>query len=194
MRGTKETWNHWLKQFRTVNSLGQTSEIVTLSQLSKFEQEIGFRLPEQYKNFCATFGSCVFFNQLAVYCPSIQISERHLYPLRQSFPDFYEDIAIDIRAKVEDMITGSGLMFANSYLSAKIYIFDLESYSDDDKACDIWLADAAGELSDIYYFCRSFCEFFLRVCIEIEDISDDIFPLPREKEFLRRFHSLKGIY
>lgn len=197
MKEEIEAWKHWLNQFQAIETLGG-AETRTISDLEIFEREIGFLLPKDYKAFCTVFGTCSFFQDRRVYCPSLSLSEQFLFPLRQEFNEafklniFFECDNPSVYENIERFLAGEGLVFGDDS-SAKIYLFDLESYREEDKSCDIWSASGEGELSDFLNIGRSFYDFFIDFCIESEEKpsfkTQKIISLPQEKKLLRKFNS-----
>lgn len=192
-----EVWDQWLRQFQVVETLGG-AETKTILDLETFEQENDFLLPEDYKSFCIVFGTCSFFQDRRVYCPSLSLSEQFLFPLRQEFNEAVESsdnpeyISLEMHKNIERFLTGSGLVFGDD-VSAKVYLFDLDSYQEEDKSCNIWSASGEGELSGFFYLGRSFYEFFANFCIELEEKpsfkTQKAIPLPQGKKLLRKFNS-----
>ncbi|WP_088893938.1 SMI1/KNR4 family protein [Leptolyngbya ohadii] len=190
-------WISWLEKFCVIQDIDDATEAVTAAQLETLEQENHFVLPSDYKKFCEVFGTCLFSEGQRVYVPNIRLSENFLYPLRETLSVIYETdappigISPEILPRVERMLTGEGLVFSDS-TTAKIYIFDLASYQKSDESCDIWEASGEGEPEDFSYIGRSFYDFFLKFCLQIDNLSGSDtspFAFSRRKRKLIRFNS-----
>ena len=198
MKNDFRTWSLWLENFENITLLNSSIETQSSLQLDEIDQMNGFLLPKDYRSFCEVFGTCAFFQNLNIYCPNIRFSENSLYPSREEFifaqetNEFPMSISSDTIAKVERMLSGNGLAFGDDP-SATIYIFDTASYTSGDENCDIWSASGEGLLDDFSFLGRSFSQFFLDSCIEIECTEEESVilkgPIPKNKRILSRFDS-----
>jgi hypothetical protein len=198
MQQHSDFWIQWFKKFQVVEAVVGESTNMTAAQISAIEEQDGFRLPSDYKDFCTVFGTCAFFNMSCVYCPSKSLSIDMLYSTQEELSRQRESgfrfVSVDSKMiqNIEHLLSGAGFAFAEGR-EAKIYIFDTESYLKSDKSCDIWSADAAGSMDDFVFLGRSFRDFFLRFCVEIsENLPDDNTPamdLSQQKRQLVKFNS-----
>jgi hypothetical protein len=121
-----------------------------------------------------------------------------LFPLNQELDsafdsnDSLEYVSPDMHENIKRFLAGAGLVFGDD-VSAKIYLFDLESYQKEDKSCNIWSANGEGELGKLSFLGRSFYSFFFSSCIELDDepltMAETVVSLSQEKQLLRRFNS-----
>jgi hypothetical protein len=191
-----DVWHSWLRNFQVISN--GNVEVKTTTDLESFEQENGFLLPKSYKNFCTVFGTCSFFQDRRVYCPNFALSEELMYPLKQEFNDALEFgnlsdyVSPNMISVIERILMRSGFMFSDD-IGAKIYLFDTETYQREDESCDIWSASGEGELDSFSFLGRSFDNFFLDFCVELDDeslsVAEAFASLSQEKQFLRRFNS-----
>jgi len=192
-----EHWNHWLTYFK-VRELKQSSpEVFTPANCDSFESLHELSLPESYRNFCCTFGTCAFFNGLRVYCPNQELTTDIIYSTKEDWKYYsrqrtHSVVSGSMLETIESMLFGKGLVFAEGR-AAKMYIFDLNTYREEDKTCDIWSASAEGALDSFEHLGRSFHELFLSFCTELTtgkaDTPSLLSALPPEKRTLIKFHS-----
>ncbi|NEQ46858.1 MAG: hypothetical protein F6K00_26265 [Leptolyngbya sp. SIOISBB] len=95
-----------------------------------------------------------------------------LYPLLVELPEFLEEVdwnqVTSDPQTLYEIIMGSPLVFATDTV-ARVYLFDLNSYSTSDQACDIWCASQDGLEDESLLLGRSFYDFFLCFCLGESD-------------------------
>lgn len=135
-------------------------KIVPISKnwLISYEQKNNYILPEDYKNFLNTYGAgCFGNNDIRILMPGTDIEEC-CFLANQNLINYF---ALPNHDPKFDIVK-SGYFFgiASGNIS---FIFDLNSYKNEDSSCDIYVLNLAIEPSitclgrDFYYFIRELC-------------------------------------
>jgi len=136
------------------------SFILNELQLIDFENTACFKLPQEFKEYCQVFGSGRFGSDgFAIYCPDIENIEGHL----GSNENILEACQHSFKWSVKELeLLNNAYRFGSGecYVS---FIFDLRSYSEEDKSYDIYGISCDDGV--IYFLGRSFFEFVSEICI-----------------------------
>jgi SMI1-KNR4 cell-wall len=126
-------------------------------QLSNYENQVGFLLPSEYKEFCQVFGYGTFTKYwITLECPDLEDIEPHLDTIA-AIKCSSEDLSEDLSGLLDSAYifgTGDGFIF---------FLFDLRTYSGIDKSYDIYVLDDE-HLSSLHYLGRQFFDFVQEMC------------------------------
>ena len=135
--------------------------IRSFEQLLEFEEQAGFRLPSEYKEYCQVFGSGVFTeNRLNINCPRLEGLDKEpisnsdtIEAIKGSYP-----YSMDIHNLLDSAYIfgiGDGYIF---------FLFDLRTYNNLDQSYEIYVLDDEREHT-VHYLGRSFFEFIREMCL-----------------------------
>lgn len=107
-------------------------------EFKQFELALNRKLPEGYRYYCQVFGTGGFGDLICIQCPDIRSIEKFLENSQSSLlaclDSFqYEEIPTD---ELEQLVENSLVFGDRDHLV--IFIFDLNSYNDEDRSCDIY--------------------------------------------------------
>jgi len=135
---------------------------LTEDQLQKFESEAGFILPQGYKEFSQVFGSGQFgANGFGVGCPDIHDIEGHLGNNESMLQGCRHNDTSEWLNEVKELLNHAYIFGLGGNKLA--FIFDLKSYKESDRSCDIYGVDSSNDV--ICYLGRDFFEFVRDICI-----------------------------
>ncbi len=159
MEDSLEKWFALLKRVLVIHRGESKMHTLSSEQLEQFESQAGFILPHEYKEYCQVFGTGEFgitiFN---IRCPDCVDVVGHLISLQDTinacvnYADYSEE---------EKQIFQSAYVFGYG-ADHSFLIFDLATYSDEDKSANIY---GISEDDTIYFIGRSFWEFIRDVCM-----------------------------
>ncbi|MGB8689037.1 MAG: SMI1/KNR4 family protein [Microcoleus sp.] len=135
---------------------------LTEDQLQKFESEVGFILPQGYREFCQVFGAGRFgWDGFFVNCPDVDDIEGHLGENESLLESCkYNDIS-EWSSEIKELLNNAYLFGGGGGLVA--FIFDLRTYREEDRSCDIYGVDSSNNF--ICHLGRDFFEFIRDICI-----------------------------
>ncbi|MGG6239968.1 hypothetical protein ACQ4N7_15185 [Nodosilinea sp. AN01ver1] len=193
-----EFWSNLLSQFQISTLESHAPEVLTERELRNFELQAGM-LPLQYKNFCKTFGSSLIpASGMQLFCPNADLSEMHLYPFRLELEEDFlpthdlSQLEESLKSLINILMAGTPLVFGTDP-SARIYLFDLESYLELDKSCDIWCVSLDSFDDGSILMGRDFRDFFTTYFLGLygspRESRELIEPISPEDYNLVRFNS-----
>ena len=158
-----ERWQSLLNQLEIIQS-PYGSEFWSLEELNKFENETGITFPIGYKEYCQVFGSGGFGDFVGIYCPRIDFSNNLLASIKDEIINFPDPQHEKMMSK-ESLITllDSGFVFASESCGISIF-WNLNSYDELDKSCDIYWISGDCFDGDVYKIGRDFYEFVTDFC------------------------------
>lgn len=137
------------------------SFILNELQLINFENTAGFKLPQEFKEYCQVFGSGRFgLHGFVIDCPNFDDIEGHL----GSNESMLASCQYSFKWSIKELeLLKNAYMFGRGNCDVS-FIFDLRSYSEEDKSYDIYGLSCGGS-GVVYYLGRSFFEFVSEICI-----------------------------
>ncbi|MGG6239463.1 SMI1/KNR4 family protein [Nodosilinea sp. AN01ver1] len=161
-------------------------DIFTLEDLAQFEMEAGFRLPDDYKQFCRTLGSGQFGGHMKICCPRIEYSRKSisfmkiaLWLAKEEFGNF------DLAQEIKDLLNACFVFGTNP--NCQDVVWDLRTYQESDDSYDIYLIPL-DPLDEFYFLGRSFLKFLEDFCIGeqgYKNLPEHLYPC--EGTIARRF-------
>lgn len=153
-----ERWTTLLTQIVVTPELTDGLLCPNQEELTNFQSRLNFEMPIGYMEFCNVFGQGCFNNGwICIDCPSMQDLEGQFIS--------NSDILNATKALYKNSISVQRLL-SSAYLiglgSGTLFVFDLSTYSNSDKSCDICAVDDEG---DIYILGRDFFEFIRNFCM-----------------------------
>ena len=147
----------------------QSQELCTEAEIDLVEEELGFRFPLGYKEYCRVFGSGKIGNIFRVYCPcypknrvDIRETGDNLIGLKLDMESIDPAKDVEIAALLERLLE-HGYAFADTDLADR-FIWDLKSYRAADQSYDIyWIPDE--EAASVRLVGRNFYEFIEQFCL-----------------------------
>jgi SMI1 / KNR4 family (SUKH-1) len=156
-------------------------ELATLAEIKDFENHTHITLPREYKEFCLVFGHGIFgITHFDIECLPryrvLGIQDRWSVAGRL---EFNQTEILNFKRGCEWTSTiektfESALVFGEGDYKDKCFLFDLNSYSEEDLSCDIYGLFCSGvsggsishEHTGVSYFLgRSFFDFVKNICI-----------------------------
>ena len=158
-----EKWNLLLSQVEVIrDELSPSLLTLTEAELLQFESRSGLTLPQEYKEYCQVFGDGRFGgNMFFIEIPEPENVEAQLTSNANilNAGESYNKWPIGITELLE-----SAYLFGGGQ-SKFSFIFDLKSYDDKDKSCDIYGLSSESYLEFISRIGRSFFVFVRDFCI-----------------------------
>ena len=179
------TQDKWLSLVRELKVTGAKESSCSASEVKRLEVELGVIFPVGYKEYCEVFGAGELGGFIRVFCPcftdvpeqarnttftlgSLQGSGG-LEALEQEL-----DWETDRQIKGHSRVDGTRLSLLKRILSqafafgddpnAHIYMWDLTSYNDSDRSCDIYMVPT-DDLDGTRLVGRDFFEFVHDFCL-----------------------------
>lgn len=172
--GTIEQWEALLDRVEIIERPDFGSEFKSLEELNEFETEEGIIFPIGYKEFCQVFGSGCFGDFISIFCLNATFSNDCLDVIKNDITTFLDRRHEKMMSKESLLdLLDSGFVFGREPSSISIF-WDLGSYDELDKSCNIYWANSEDFSRDIYKICRGFYEFVTDFCLE--DKSYEIIP------------------
>lgn len=168
-----QKWQELLAQLEVFGNEGST---LNEEYLLRFERETGLILPDDYKKFCQVFGAGRFGDFLNIYCPPHN-PQFYLETLKHEATRTHVSLEkLEKNMKVEAIIhlVEAGFVLGDDSGSSIVF-FDLNSYKESDKSCDIYWASCPDFEGEIYRIGRDFFEFICDFCLGTK--SYEILPL-----------------
>ena len=159
-----EQWQSLLNEIEIIQT-PYGSEFWSLDQLNQFEKENNMVFPIGYKEFCQVFGTGCFGDFIGIFCPNIEFSNLCLETVKNDlikYPDPEHERMMSRKSLIN--LLNSGFVFGREPSSISIF-WDLNSYNDSDKSCDIYWINSEDFFGDIYKIGRDFYEFVTKFCL-----------------------------
>ncbi len=156
-----EKWRALLTQTRIIYRFNNYLFHRSSEQLLEFEEQAGFPLPSEYKEYCQVFGPGLFTkNWFKINCSDAEDVGREPFSnpdtiaaIKGSWP--YSEDVHKLLDSAYIFGIGDGYIF---------FLFDLRTYSESDQSYDIYIMDDEREHT-VHYFGRSFFEFIRDICL-----------------------------
>ena len=131
--------------------------------LSAFEDQAGFALPQGYKEYCQIIGSGTFGPHW-FRIEKLRILKSHLVATSaaKSTYKIYND---ELPLEVEELLD-AGFQFGSGVEFYLLFFFDLRSYQETDRSCDIY-ALCERDIVYVYNLGRDFFRLFVTSVLEI---------------------------
>jgi SMI1 / KNR4 family (SUKH-1) len=138
-------------------------DIPTEEDLRAFEQEYGFFLPPDYKEFCQIIGTATLGNFVIITTPDNKVSNKRIKLnqcnlQRQIKNEEVEELDIEFVSDLLDF----AFVFAHTG-NAENIVWDLRTYHKSDQSYDIYFIPAY-EIENVYFVGRDFCDFLQEFC------------------------------
>jgi hypothetical protein len=156
-------------------------ELATLAEIEDFENHTHITLPNEYKEFCLVFGHGMFgITHFEIEClPRYKISGAEDRWTIEGRLGFNQDVLLNFERGCKWTSTiektfKSALVFGHGDYKDKCFLFDINSYSEEDFSCDIYglfcYGVSCGNVNHghtgiSYFLGRSFFDFISNVCI-----------------------------
>jgi len=146
----------WIDLFNSLEHIiDDEIEVLTEQEFLEVESALGVLFPLEYRKFCQVFGSCVLGEWIRIECPNLET-----YSYNAGLYTYNRDLSKLMLYPHYDRLLGSCYVFGSNTSSLDI-LFDMQSYSEIDKSCDIYWTDAPDCIvkigRDFYEFVSEFC-------------------------------------
>jgi WD40 repeat protein len=160
-------------------------EVWDEQQIINFELQNNIVLPADYKDFCQVFGSGMFGDYMRFWCPSkeLQLGINVLKIEIDNYVYNNPDNSLDLES-LNKLLSNAFVFGDNS--CAEILFLNLESYSNLDKSCDIYLVRLDSFEGNLYQVGRNFFEFVCDFCLgtkAYEVLPEWMHPYPQELHY-----------
>jgi SMI1-KNR4 cell-wall len=181
----------WQELFEQIDFSDHGKELCNASDFARFETDLGFIFPDDYKTYCQLFGTGLLGYAMHVYAPTphlIEYSNGALELLKERVERFPSKNSE--RNKRLFSLFESSFIFADDS-GVYVAMWDLRTYSEEDKSYEIyWIAtdDPSGE--DGYSLGRSFYEFVYGFCfgrLSYDFLPEDLRPPSDEPQTFQSF-------
>ena len=167
-------WEALLDRVEIIERPDCGSEFKSLEELNKFEAEEGIIFPVGYKEFCQVFGTGCFGDFISIFCPNIDFSNLCLEAIKSEIVSSSDPALEKMMSKKSLLdLLDSSFVFGREPSSISIF-WDLSSYDELDKSCNIYWANSEDFSGDIYKIGRDFYKFVTEFCLG--DKSYEILP------------------
>jgi hypothetical protein len=180
-----QRWQNLLNQLDIIEK--GTIPTFPNSDLLSFEARTGIILPYGYKEFCQVIGSGTFGHFVHIGFPDINGSIEMIELFQQSLESgksmnmWGRDVEyLEPIFNFTESLLGSAFVFGSTD-TAKIFLWDLRSYSELDRNYNIYLASF--DFPEVYLVGRDFLEFVRDFCLgnkAFEVLPQGIWPNPKE--------------
>ncbi len=158
-----QRWQSLLKEIRVSGSDGL--QTFSEDEIAAFEASHRITLPEDYRNFCKTFGTGSFRGYLTVYC--LLSDQTDVGDLKQELEDSKDVEGSELSYRIRDgealgidetsRILDHAFIFGHTS-GGESLIWDLQSYSSTDNSYDIYMTRIE-DFPGVAKVGRSFFEF-----------------------------------
>ena len=158
-----EKWQNFLIENRIVVDREYGQDLRNEADLIEFENHEKIVLPDDYKSFCSFLGSGEFTKKLGsncnlrIRCPDVEYSNEIIDSLKISLS--YE-MESGKASKLEELgnSLSSAFVFADSS-KAHIFLWDLRTYNESNKNCEIYLVSTHDSPLTAYSISHDFFDF-----------------------------------
>jgi len=134
----------------------------SIKRLDEFERKIKHTLPQDYKTFCQVFGNVILGDYAQIFCPDA-IDTSLFYEAAMLDLEYQNLSSLKIDFSYARHLISSCFPFGKNS-NGDYFAWNINTYSEQDKSCDIFLIPTQG-MESIYFLCRSFSEFVCDFCL-----------------------------
>ncbi|MEG3936472.1 MULTISPECIES: WD40 domain-containing protein [unclassified Microcoleus] len=180
----KQKWQALLNYLEFIED-PYCGEVWDEQQIINFELQNNVVLPADYKDFCQVFGGGMFGDYMQLWCPSkeLQLGINVLKIEIDNYVYNNPDNSLDLES-LNKLLSYAFVFGDNS--CAEILFWNLESYSNLDNSCDIYLVRLDSFEGNLYQVGRNFFEFVCDFCLgtkAYEVLPEWMHPYPQELHY-----------